>query len=693
MLTPCYLKTALTSLTLLLFYTGKVYGEEFEVKLKNPTFSKGTLSSTEGGIITGPHLRIQAEEMAYIDKTADGLHIKQVKAKGNLLLEYKGKFFTGSDLDYDLIHQIGILKDARTSTDYWFVGGDTLEIQEDGSFWMSEAYLTTAESEDPWWKLYSSHINLKDSYLLSAKNMGLRFFDFPLLWLPYFKLNLKFLKDSPIRYKFVWDEVLKQKLSIRYELYSTETFALFGRLDYRAQKGPGIAIETNYRSPSSTTVFQTKNYAAHDKVVPDEISNKRYRFQGLLTSSFQEGHTHMHISYDKLSDDKMPQDFKEEEFELGNQKRTVAFISHVTKRNSSRLTLEPKINYFQSINQKLPLLVTHQKSAPLGKTGIIAQNSASMGYLSYTYAGGLSSWIQDFESARVENKTTLYRPFHTGPFSLTPWMGVTGLYYSKPHQTKLITSYGFKLKTALYKRFHSFTHQQVPYIELYHIEPLSSTQTPNPIFSLQDGIVKQTVMRPGITHAFYPQQKTALPFTTFHLYTYLFTGNTPFTLKAPKVYLSALCEYPSWRGSMDFIYNREQQVIDRINTRSAWTVSENVAFSLELRHRSRFDWRKCDHHNFSLDVKRDGDELLSSPLSDRRNTLLSQFHIKLSPLWSCHLESHHGWGRATEKNYNAYEIKVITLLSGKWQMEMGYRYSPSIKEWTFPSIKLMDVKF
>ncbi|MGR3973109.1 MAG: hypothetical protein QRY72_00805 [Candidatus Rhabdochlamydia sp.] len=693
MSTPYCLKWTLSSFVITLFSLGNVKGEELSVKLNHPTFSKGILSSTEGGIIVGDDLRIQAQEISYTDKIISGIHVKRVKAKGNLLLEYQGKPFVGTELDYDLIHKTGILKDARTSTDFWFVGGNELELLADGSFWMSHAYLTTAESQNPWWKLYSSKINLRDSYLFSAHNIHLRFFDIPLLWLPYFKLNLKLFKDSPIRYKFVWDEVLKQKLSIRYELYSTETFSLFGRIDYRFQKGPGIAVETTYNSLDQTTFFQTKNYIAHDKIVPDEISNRRHRFQGVLNTSLPHHQINVHVGYDKLSDDKMPQDFKEEEFELNTQKRTLAWISHLTDHTSSRVTFQPKINFFQSINQQLPLIVTNVKSFPLGKTGMIAQNSFSAGYLSYAYASGLSSLIQDFNSARVEGKTTVYRPFHLTPFSITPWAQIHTLYYSNPEQGQFISSYGAKIHTALYGKFSSLTHRQVPYIELYHIMPLSCLNRNHPIFSLQDGIVKQCVIKPGMTHAFYPKNQTLIPTTTLDLYTYLFAGKIPFHSRIPKLYLSAHFEYPSWKGDADLVYNTQHHLFDKMNARSAWTVNEQVAFSLEFRHRSRFDWRKCDLTNFSLDVKQTEQELLISPLSDARDTLLSQWAIKLSPLWSFHLQSHHGWGRMNEKHYNAYEIKVITLLSGKWQMEMGYRYSPATKEWTFPSIKLIDMKF
>ena len=89
-------------MTSLLFFAAPLLAEEYDVQLKNPLFSGGTITSDEGGVISGPDIRIQSRHMSYTHKTENGIQLKKNHAKGDLLLEYQGKVFVGEELDYDL---------------------------------------------------------------------------------------------------------------------------------------------------------------------------------------------------------------------------------------------------------------------------------------------------------------------------------------------------------------------------------------------------------------------------------------------------------------------------------------------------------------------------------------------------------------------------------------------------------------
>ncbi len=685
------------SLFSFIFFTSLLLAEEYEVQLKNPLFSGGTITSDEGGVIAGPDVRIQAQHISYTHKTENGLQIKKVHAKGNLLLEYKGKIFVGEELNYDLGSKTGVIKKGRTFTDYWFIGGDEMELLPDGSFWVSEAYLTTVESLNPWWQIHSSKIAVNDKDLVKAKNIKVRFFNIPIFWLPSFKFDLKLLKEPPIRYKFIWDQILKQKISMRYELYSTETFSLFGRLDYRFKRGPGVAIETDYHSLDKITRFQTKNYLARDKTIADQHNNKRYRFQGLIDTSWREEKTKLHLSYDKLSDDKMPQDFKDDDFEVNTQKRTILWLSHSTDNTASRFTLQHRINLFQSINQQLPLITTAVRPLPLGHSGFIIQNQFSAGYLNYIYAQGLANELPTSRAMRLETRNTLYKRFYMGPLSLTPWVGFIGIFYSNTPQQhakgQAVGSYGFRLNSNLYRTYPSLLHKMEPYLELRALTSPTAPSSRHYIFSIDDGVAKQNLWRPGLKQSFYPTRSSLLPDIAVDLYTNIFVGSTPFHRALPKIYSTCDFRYPSWLISTDLVYNFQEYLFDRANIRSAWTINENAAFTFEFRHRSKYDWRKSDHDNYIIDLARPIDELLRSPLSDGRNTYLTKLQLRFSPLWTCHVESHIGTGRKNDPDYYAYEVKLAVLVTGRWQIEFGYKYSPSTRQWIFPSVKLLNARF
>lgn len=688
------LKLLFSSLVLL---ASPLYGEDYDVQLKNPVFSGGTISSNEGGVISGPDIRIQAKEIAYTHKTENGIQIRQIHAHGDLLLEYQNKIFVGDTLDYDLETKTGMMTKGRTATEYWFVGGDEIELLQDGSFWVKHAYITTVESQDPWWQLHSSKIDINNESLLRANNIKIRFFNIPIFWIPSFKFDLKLIKEPPIRYKFVWDQVLKQKISMRYELYSTETFSLFARADYRFKRGPGGAIETNYQNREKTILFKTKNYYAHDKTIADQHNNKRYRSQGLFDSSWRDDRTKLHVCYDKMSDDKMPQDFKDDDFEVNTQQRTIAWVSHFTDNTVSHLALQPRINLFQSINQQLPLVTMGVRPFPLGRSGVVLQNQFSAGYLNYIYAQGLADALPTSRSARFESRNTLYRQFNMGPLSITPWAGFIGIFYSNTQHHhaagQAVGSYGFRLNSNLYRHFPTFTHKVEPYLELRGLTSPTSPSSHHYIFSIDDGLAKQNLFRPGIKQSFYPHGSTLFPEITADIYSNIFLGSTKLHQALPRLYTTCDFRYPSFLITTDIVYNLQERLFNRTNIRSAWTVSENVAFTFEFRHRSKYDWRKSDYDNFIVDIARPIDELLHSPLSDGRNTYLAKLQLRLSPLLTFHFESHFGTGRKNDPNYVAYEAKVAYLLTGRWLIEVGYKYSPSTRQWIFPSIKLLSAKF
>jgi len=672
-------------------------GEEqnFKVNLKDPVFTHGVVTTDQGGIIESENLRIQAQKLEYTNKTENGLAVQKVVAEGNILLEYGGQPFIGSKLEYDFVAKTGRLQDGRTSTDYWFLGGDEIELLADGSFLISNAFLTTVEGQDNWWELRSSQIDVSKKSELTANSIKFRFFKIPVFWLPSFKMNLKWWKDSPVRYKFIWDQVLKQKISMRYELYSTETFGLFGRLQYQFKYGPGAAIETDYHSLDGRTVFQTKNFGAFGKIIPQERGDKRYRLQGIFATHSKNENTHVHMTYDKLSDDKMAQDFKSDDFELDTQKRTIFWVTHYRENFFSRFNFQPRINYFQSINQQLPWATTSIRPFTFGNTGVIMENWFSAGYLDYVFARGINHKFPRTRAGRFETNNIMYRPIPTGPIVWTPSAGVIGIFYTnnQDHHSvgQGIFTYGMDVHTRLFQKFTHVKHVAEPYIRFQGYTNPTANNGQHFIFNLDDGYAHMNSLRAGLRQSFYSVKNPAiLPDFSIDMYTYGYVGDTAFHRGVPKAYTQFEIARPSCLIRSTLVYNMQEGVFDRCNVLTNWTVSRDVAMSVEVRHRSRFDWRKADFDNFVMDVERPIEELLHSQLSDRRNTVLTKIHLILSPFWSAHIESHHGWNRIHEPPYNAFELKLRTIITGRWTVELGISYDPA-KKWQSisPSFKLM----
>lgn len=666
---------------------------DLTVDLKNPSFSNGILSTEEGGIAKANGLRVQARKMTYINKTENGVHIQKILAEDDLMLELDNRVFVGSQLEYDFVHRRGTVLCGKTFVDIWFLGGDKIELLEDGTFYITNAFVTTCENQDADWDLQANTATLQQNHLLSAKNVHFRAFKIPLFWLPAFKSNLKAFQDSSIRYKVVWDKILGPRLTARYRFFSWKDIDCFFRLDYRIKRGFGAALETEYLSQDKRTIFVTRSYGAHDKSFPDEKGPHRYRLQGLYHYLSEDEKTQVHLTYDKLSDSQMVGDFKSEDFAINTMQRTLLSISKEFDHAFLHFNLQPRINPFQSIDQELPVFFLNIRPFTLGSSGIISINDFSGGFLDYVYTNPLRSELDRLHlpaqtrSGRVQAYHELYRPFFMGPLIVTPSIGATGIFYSNNSSDQAVIQatafYGLEVHTRLSASYPCLRHVIEPYIHAEGYTRPTLDLNKHFYFDMDDGYTQLNQLRIGIrNYLVKPITTRFAPTFTSDIYTYGFFGKHAFDRNFPKGYLSLGCNLSSIALKTTIARNFENQVWDFANVSTEWTLNEDFALAIEFRHRSAFDWRKANHKNFFLDIARPIAELLNTSLSDQRNTILARGYIRLGPKWSCLVQTKHGWGRKKEPSYHAGKIDLFTMLTCSWQLRLSYERMPNDNRFT-----------
>ncbi len=662
--------------------------QELVIDLKNPVFSHGVITTEEGGVVSGPGIRIQAQKIEYTNKIENGIRIQKIVAEGDLMMEYSERAFVGSRLEYDFVSRTGVLTEGKTFVDIWFLGGDIVELKADGSYFISNAFITTCEDQENTWEINAKTVKITEDKLLSAKNIRFRFFKVPLFWLPAFKSNLKAFSDPPIRYKIIWDKGLGPRVTMRYRVYSWNDLNVFFRLDYRIKRGFGGALESEYFSPDKATTFVTRNYGAKDKTFPDEKGPNRYRLQGLFHTQSKDEKTQVHLTWDKLSDTRMVSDFKSDDFEINTEKRTRLLLTHQLNSAFLNVSVQPRANRFDSIDQQLPRFACGIRPFQLGNSGIISNNYVSAGYLDYVYANDLRHQFHllhlksSTKAARLETRNELYRPFHLGDFTITPSVGAVGIFYSNnpAHHpiSQGIFTYGLSGQTRLFRSYSKFRHMTEPYFEFQGLTSPTAALSHHYYFDLYDGYDQLNQLKVGWRNSFFTyKQSSFLPTITTDLYTLAFFGERAFATLIPKTYFSVAWNRPSYVVRSGIAWNNEEHLWDYANVSTDITLSEDIAFGLELRHRSKYDWRKADHTNFLVDIARPIPELLASPLSDGRDTLLSRFFIRLAPKWTCQIQSKHGWGRRHEPRYSAGKIDLITMLSCSWRLRLSYERMPN----------------
>jgi hypothetical protein len=556
-------------------------------------------------------------------------------------------------------------------------------LEGSGNYVVYNAFVTTCEGTDPFWKISAKSASLEEGSLLKISSVSVNFFDVPLFWLPSFKTNLKVLYTPPIRYNVVWDKGLGPRITMRYRAFAWEDFGLFLRLDYRLTKGPGGAIESEYFSPSGKTTFVTRTYGAFDKEVVDENGWKRYRIQGLIHHESFDDKTLVHATYDKYHDLKMISDFPSSDFEIDTQKRTQFLLRHQEDITFASIFVEPRLNPFESINQKLPMAKAGIRPLSIGNSGILSENRVSVGYLDYVYAHKLANAypaLHETHSARLETMNRIYRPFTAGPLQITPSAGIRAIFYNNnPYNESIgqgVITYGGTAQAPFYRKYSSYRHVIKPYVEYEGLSHPKARLDQHYNFSLADGLYQINSLKMGLCNTLASRNSSFFPPSlTLDLYTYAFFNDTSFSLLCPKGYLLASWNNPSYFLNANTCWNFQEQLLDFANLRAEITISARIAFALEFRHRSRFDWRKADHESFILDMARSIASLEESSLSDKRNTFLTQIQFDISPTWSCYISSHHGWGRLDQPAYHSYKIDLLTLLASHWKLKSSYMHT------------------
>ena len=675
---------------ILLIFIFPLWGaqQQFTVNLKDPEYKDGIISTNQGGVITSPELRIQARHIVYVNKVEKGETLHRVIAEGDLMLDSGGHTYVGRRLEYDFITKTGIVYDGVTAIDLWFLGGEKIRLNADRSFYLYNAFVTTSERHKADWEIHSREVEITKRNLLAAKSVTFRFMDTPIFWLPSFKSNLKALTESPVRYSVDWDKGLWPKLNMRYRIYSWEQLDLFLRLNVRPSRGAGAALESDYHSLNKRAQFLTRSYIDHDAFYRDTNSDRtrtHYRLQGLYKTHNEKGTSHLFTTYDWLSDKNMQTDFNNDEFELNTAKQTRVEMRNYQDWMIFGINSRFRINSFQGMKQELPEAFWTPKPFELGDSGIISQNRVKVAYLDYVSAKDIEPGVPDFNAARLSAHHALYRPFSRSGFTLTPLIGFDGIFYGDSHHDhpvgQAVLNYQLSLDLTLKRHYHSLRHVLQPYATYQGLtHPTISPDTPY-IFSIQDGFNRLNLLKTGVRNLFFFKKAPLFePNIIADLYAYSFFTTDTFQKTMPKMQGNFIWNFPSWRFSSRLGWNIEEQVLDYANIGLAWTINENFAFKTEFRHRSRFDWRKDDPGNFIMEVTRDISDLLHSPLSDGRNTLLSRLQIKIAPQWIARLESHIGWGRGGEPNYNEAKVDLITMISTSWRLRITFVHSPAPKK-------------
>lgn len=658
-----------------------------QVDLQEPSYAEGKLETNSGGLVTADDLKIQAKSITYQDD--------MIIAEGNLLAVIGNQIYVADKLVYDTKTHVAIITNGRTQKDLWFIGGRKITVDNTRDILIEDPYFTTEASEDYLWSITANEATMSEEGQVKGNGMKVRLKNTPIFYFPWLRYNFKPDEDPAASYGITWDRGQGPKGYFRYRLLSWEYSDIYGRVDFRTNRGFAGAIETNYKSEDKRSVVQTKNYLAHDTFWNDDNPNRRltrYRLQGLMDFKSETENNLMHFVYDKYSDRNMPSDFPSDDFELKTAKST-----HLYTRNKNDYVIvtshfRPRLNYFQNVNQELPAINLNVHPLSLPKLGILFHNTFEGSYLKYKSAKEIRSLVPTIQSGRFETAQKLERPFSLKFVEVNPQIGFKGIYYTNGPQDRqegqALFFYGGEAHTQLSRSFTSFRHVIRPYLRY---QGITNPTAGNPyIFSIADGWRQMREMHIGLLQSFYLNKvRLFLPNISFDLSGYTFFHSSPLKKGLPYLRAHLDCAFPSLSFFNHFSWNFENKTLDYNNAGVKWTASEDIAIYGEFRHRGKYYWRKNQYDNFILNANRTQESLLNSPLSDKRNTLLTRLQVRLSPNWVAQAETHAGWGRTNQPTYNSIKVNLITPIAHTWNLTLTYMHTVRDDQVSF-DITLID---
>jgi len=661
-----------------------------DLKFKNPTYKNGKIFTNDGGIIKGDNFWIQSKKLSYTKKET-GSEI--IEAEQDFVLNYEGKIFLGDRIYFDVLARKGVIENGKIFIHNFSIFCKKITLNDDKTLDLYDVMVTTSSDDNIFWKMDSSHIHLERDLSFFTKNVKFKVKEITLFWIPYFKNTLaqsdKSKDNSKLSYNLTWDAGQGPRFSLRYNIYSWMGLDLFLRGDYRWNRGPGAAFEVDYLSLDKKSVFKSKNYISNDTYFNDDNPNKRlkrFRIQGELNTSTENKEGTLLVVWDKMSDKNMPTDFSSDDFEVNPLKQNKLMGRYYHKNYVTGVDILPRMNSFEGLKQEIPSLFFSVAPITFGsRAPITFFNNFRLQFLDYVYSSDLKyapdqaqNILRDFHSLRAESEQEIQASFIFSFLKFSPSIGFNGILYNnnpfKRSVNQAIFKYNATLESDFYKNYSSLTHSIHPYIKFRGItKPLQPLQKVY-IFDIKDGYYSLNFLRAGIKSAWESSKKNSSYFS-LDPYLLAFFFDKTYQLAIPKIGIEGTYVLDHMKLTPDLRWNLNNNILDFFNVELEYTYSANLSFSIEYRYRGPYDFRKADHDNFILDVARPIEDLYHSPLSDKRNTLLTKAELYFTPKTKLQLELHSGWGRSDQPGYTEARANFLTMLSSSWKVNLSYTYT------------------
>lgn len=662
--------------------------EKVELNLNQPSYQDGVWQSTQGGVIANDLFRVQAQNISYTKK--DDAHF--LDAKGNVFLFYQDRPFKAQSFHYDFITKKGHLKKASFNYDLWFIRGKDVFIDSDGKVSVDEAELTSCPSSDSEWSALASELTVTEKSLIHTSNLVLKFLKLPFFWLPRLDIDTDEVKGIPIKNRIHFRGARGTSLALSYRFLSLSDWEAFLRLDYNFKKRGGVGLDFNYENQQDDTSYFAKNFITigpqKSLTSTNPLPQNRYHIEGEFQQSFEQGKTSLEVRYDRLSDYQLISEYGES-YTYEQPNKTELRLRRIGHYWISNFYSRVRINPFETVKQELPSVEFSLKPYLIPHTSIFATSRVKLSYLNFVFSDEPAykhankkkqeESLDNFDSLRFVLKQDFFRSFWFQNVNFTPRANITGIYYSSgPHAKAVWThvqSIGYHIQSDFYKHTNNYKHILSPYIDHKLISRPSTAISEHYVFDNDDMLSYLNQIEYGINNALYTKKEGFLERpVSFKVYSYFFPNNATINHKSSQIYFdSYLKNNDRNQHFFQVVWNFPKKHLDFLLYRLSSTLTQKLTTNLEFSHRSANFWRKADRSDFSLEALLEETDMFNTPLSFKRDTILTGLHYQLSPVQSISWATRFVIG--SEGRFSSFKEQKLEFTSEircNWLLKLAY---------------------
>lgn len=426
------------------------------IDLKADKISQGEngavrLEGKPARIVQGPY-SLEADEVNFRPETGDFAARGHIRFQGPNSLDFQGEEAGGN------FKQRRIKTEAyRAQLDKVYVHGEQAEYSLEplpAHLELKSAGITTCSYEKPHYQVAASHVvYYPDDQYFKVYNAVVKVGPVPILYIPYLVADKDWFEDFGLKfgYSSQWGGILgiEKRFKLSEEL-SSKFYA-----DIRSRGAAQVGDELVYETKTSETrvdvagmwdevsLRDINNVTIGGQRSPDGIYQgfkvDNYRYRGIAFHRQDLGEYAYGLSLrgraEVLNDYMTLQDWYPEEYQANPQGLTYAELAWDRDRYILDVYARAKVNYFETVNEKLPELsleMPRQRlfGTPFEYQSRTAADGMRMSWREFDWSERMNS--PDYEAVRLDTLHMLYYPFEMAGnrIQMTPRVGARGTYYS-----------------------------------------------------------------------------------------------------------------------------------------------------------------------------------------------------------------------------------------------------------------------